>query len=79
MCFIQLIYKFTFVFEFLDFSSIFSIFFFYLVSRSRAGELSEPIGFLVSSPYNLSYGEKAGNHKDQIKTIIKGPKNYSNS
>ena len=74
--FIQLVYKFAFYFEFLDFSSIFSIFSFsYLV----AGGLSEPIGFLVSSPYNLSYGEKAGIDKVRITTIIKGLKTYSNN
>ena len=52
---------------------------FLLVSRLRAGELSEPLGFLVSSPYNLSYEEKAGNYMVQITTIIKGLKNYSNN
>ena len=36
------------IFKFSNFSSIFSIFL--LVSRLRAGELSEPLGFLVSSP-----------------------------
>ena len=41
------------VFKFSNFSSIFSIFL--LVNRLRAGELSEPLGFLVSSPYNFSY------------------------
>ena len=35
-----------------NFSSIFSILL--IVSRLRAGELSEPLGFLVSSPYNFS-------------------------
>ena len=34
-----------------NFSSIFSILL--IVSRLRAGELSEPLGFLVSSPYNV--------------------------
>ena len=42
---------FFFFFKFSDFRSIFSIFL--LVIRLRAGELSEPLGFLVSSPYNL--------------------------
>ena len=65
------------IFKFSNFSSIFSIFL--LVSRLRAGELSEPLGFLVSSPYNLSYEEKAGNYMIQITTIIKGLKNYSNN
>ena len=49
---------------------------FLLVSRLRAGELSEPLGFLVSSSYNLSFEEKAGNYMAQITTIIKGLKNY---
>ena len=40
----------------------------------RAGELSESIGFLVSSPYNFSSEEKAGNYKVQTTTIIKGLK-----
>ena len=60
-----------------NFSSIFSILL--IVSRLRAGELSEPLGFLVSSPYNLSYEEKAGNYMVQITTIIKGLKNYRNN
>ena len=38
---------------------------FLLVSRLRAGELSELLGFLVSSPYNFSYEEKAGNYMVQ--------------
>ena len=62
------------IFKFSNLSSIFSIFL--LVSRLRAGELSEPLGFLVSSPYNLSYEEKTGNYMEQITTIIKGLKNY---
>ena len=65
---------FFFFFKFSDFRSIFSIFL--LVIRLRAGELSEPLGFLVSSPYNLSYEEKAGSYMVQITTIIKGLKNY---
>ena len=64
-----------------NFSSIFSILL--IVSRLRAGELSEPLGFLVSSPYNFSYKEKAGNYMVQVTTIIKGLKscrnNYSNN
>ena len=60
-----------------NFRSIFSIFL--LVSRLRAGELSELLGFLVSSPYNLSYEVKAGNYMVQITTIIKGLKNYRNN
>ena len=52
---------------------------FLLVIRLRAGELSEPLGFLVSSPYNLSYEEKAGSYTVQITTIIKGLKNYRNN
>ena len=64
-----------------NFSSIFSILL--IVSRLRAGELSEPLGFLVSSPYNFSYKEKAGNYMVQVTTIIKGMKscrnNYSNN
>ena len=68
------------IFKFSNFSSIFSIFsIFLLVSRLRAGELSGPLGFLVSSPYNLSYEEKAGNYMVQITTIIKGLKNYRNN
>ena len=68
--------------KFSNFKSIFSIFL--LVSRLRAGELSEPLGFLVSSPYNFSYEEKAGNYMVQVTTIIKGLKNcrsnqYSNN
>ena len=35
-------------------------------------ELSEPLGFLVSSPYKLSYEEKAGDYKVRITIIIKG-------
>ena len=62
-----------FFFKFSGFRSIFSIFL--LVIRLRAGELSEPLGFLVSSPYNLSYEEKAGSYMVQITTIIKGLKN----
>ena len=54
-------------------------FFFYVVSRLRAGELSEAIGFLVCSRYNLSYQEKAGNYNVRITTIIEGLKNYSNN
>ena len=79
-CFIQLMLLFTldfFFFKFSDFRSIFSIFL--LVIRLRAGELSEPLGFLVSSPYNLSYEEKAGSYMVQITTIIKGLKNYRNN
>ena len=64
-----------------NFSSIFSILL--IVSRLRAGELSEPLGFLVSFPYNFSYKEKAGNYMVQVTTIIKGLKscrnNYSNN
>ena len=64
-----------------NFSSIFSILL--IVSGLRAGELSEPLGFLVSSPYNFSYKEKAGNYMVQVTTIIKGLKscrnNYSNN
>ena len=63
---------FFFFFKFSNFRTIFSIVL--LVSRLRAGELSEPLGFLVSSPYNLSYEEKkAGNYMVQITTISKGP------
>ena len=54
--------------------------FFLLVSQQVASwELREPIGFLGSSQYNLSYGEKAGNYKVRITTIIKGLKNDSNN
>ena len=66
-----------FFFKFSDFRSTFSIFL--LVIRLRAGELSEPLGFLVSSPYNLSYEAKAGSYMVQITTIIKGLKNYRNN
>ena len=52
---------------------------FLLVSRLRAGELSEPLGFLVSSPYNFSHEEKAGNYMVQVTTIIKGLKNCRNN
>ena len=65
------------IFKFSNFSSIFSIFL--LVSRLRAGELSESLGFLVSSPYNLSSEEKVGNYMVQITTINKGLKNYRNN
>ena len=65
------------IFKFSNFSSIFSIFL--LVSRLQAGELSEPLGFLVSFPYNLSYVEKAGNYMVQITRVIKGLKNYRNN
>ena len=44
----------------------------------RAREQSEPVGFLVSSPYNLCYEKKAGKIKDTNYTIIKGVKNYRN-
>ena len=37
------------------------------------------MAFLVNSPYNLSYEEKAGNYKVRITTIIKGLKIYSNN
>ena len=60
-----------------NFGTIFSIVL--LVSRLRAGELSEPLGFLVSSPYNLSYEEKkAGNYMVQITIISKGLKDSNN-
>ena len=65
------------IFKFSNFSSIFSIFL--LVSRLRAGELSELLGFLVSFPYNFSYEEKAGNYMVQVTTIIKGLKNCRNN
>ena len=61
--------------KFSNFRTIFSIVL--LVSRLRAGELSEPLGFLVSSPYNLSYEEKkAGNYINT--TISKGLKDSNN-
>ena len=31
------------------------------LERMRAGELNEPVGFLVSSQYDLSYELEAGN------------------
>ena len=68
----MLLFTLDFFFKFSDFRSIFSIFL--LAIRLRAGELSEPLGFLVSSPYNLSYEEKAGSYMVQITTIIKGLK-----
>ena len=71
------VFSFHWILKFSNFRSIFSIFL--LVSRLRAGELSEPLGFLVSSPFNFSYEEKAGNYKVQITTIIKGLKNYRNN
>ena len=65
------------IFKFSNFRTIFSIVL--LVSRLRAGELSEPLGFLVSSPYNLSYEEKkAGSYMVQITTISKGLKDSNN-
>ena len=60
----MLLFTLDFFFKFSDYRSIFSIFL--LVIRLRAGELSEPLGFLVSSPYNLSYEEKAGSYMVQI-------------
>ena len=69
----MLLFTLVFFFKFSDYRSIFSIVL--LVIRLRAGELSEPLGFLVSSPYNLSYEEKAGSYMVQITTIIKGLKN----
>ena len=57
----------VFFFFFLNFQiSVVFLVSFLLVIRLRAGELSEPLGFLVSSPYNLSYEEKAGSYMVQI-------------
>ena len=34
--------------------------------KVRAEKPSEPLGFLVSSPYSLSYGQKADNYTVKI-------------